>query len=275
MLFSIPVHENHDIINNQIDNIFKFNPGSSIIIHVNATFIDFDKSKIRGKNVYINRNRFIYQHGKGLLWIHSQNYLEALHLNIDFNYFVLLSSNEMFIKEGLQRYASEHKNGIQIVEYNPLIDWHLFHRDIHLHPNVIKIMQRLGLKTYYGGQGEGNFFEKDVFGKIVNIYLTSNIMLTNTYLDTFETEEILLQTIFVGLSIKNHTIPITLQNYCNYINYTPQFISDLLNKKITIDNNTFQHTLKSPHIGENIDTIFSIKRVDRSFNPLRVYITNL
>jgi hypothetical protein len=85
----------------------------------------------------------------------------------------------------------------------------------------------------------------------------------------------MLQTIFYGLNIKNYTIPITLQNYCNAIQYTPDFIQDLLDKKCTIENNRYPRTLLSPHTGKDIDTIFSIKRVDRTFNPLRNYITNL
>lgn len=273
MLFSIPVHENHDIINNQIENIFKFNPLSMIILHVNTSFTDFDKSKIH-KKVYINSKRFPYRYGNGMLWIHLQNYLEAIQLNIPFHYFVTLSSNEMFIRKGMHEYVEKHKNGIQLVEYDPKIDWHLFHRDIHLNPNMMKIMNTLKLTTFYGGQSEGNFFEKGVFQQIVDVYFDSDIVLDD-YSDTFQTDEVMLQTIFYGLNIKNYTIPITLQNYCNAIQYTPDFIQDLLDKKCTIENNRYPRTLLSPHTGKDIDTIFSIKRVDRTFNPLRNYITNL
>jgi len=273
MLFSIPVHENHDIINNQIENIFKFNPLSTIILHVNISFTDFDKSKIN-KNVYINSKRFPYRPGNGMLWIHLQNYLEAIELNIPFHYFVILASNEMFIRKGMHEYVEKHKNGIQLVEYDSKIDWHLFHRDIHLNPNMIKIMNKLNVTTFYGGQSEGNFFEKGVFQQIVDVYFDSDIVLDD-YSDTFETDEVMLQTIFYGLNIKKYTIPITLQNYCNAIQYTSDFIDDLLNKKIIIENKRYPKTLLSPHTGKDIDTIFSIKRVDRTFNPLRLYITNL
>jgi len=35
LLFSIPIHEKQDIINNQIENILNYNPNSNIILHVN------------------------------------------------------------------------------------------------------------------------------------------------------------------------------------------------------------------------------------------------
>ena len=40
LLFSIPVHEKHDIINNQIENILNNNPRCKIIIHANKSFYD-------------------------------------------------------------------------------------------------------------------------------------------------------------------------------------------------------------------------------------------
>ena len=36
MLFSIPVHENIFIVKNQIENIFKYNPKSFIVLHINT-----------------------------------------------------------------------------------------------------------------------------------------------------------------------------------------------------------------------------------------------
>ena len=74
LLFSIPVHENHDIINNQIENILNNNPNAHIIIHPNKSFTSFNKNLINYKNVYINENRINYIYGSGLLYIHINNF---------------------------------------------------------------------------------------------------------------------------------------------------------------------------------------------------------
>ena len=126
LLFSIPVHENQFVINNQIENIFNCNPNSKIIIHVNKSFKNFIPSLTKYNNVLINSNRYNYIYGKGLLWIHISNFLEAMNQNIDFSYFIILSSNEMFIRKGLLFYIEEIKNGLQLVIFDEIINWHNF-----------------------------------------------------------------------------------------------------------------------------------------------------
>ena len=316
ILFSLPVHERIDIINNQIQNIFKYNPDSKIILHVNISYKDFDESIIlKHPNVFINSKRFHYNPGKGLLWIHTQNFFEAIRLNINFEYFALLASNEMFIRNGLYDYVKKNKNGIQLVEFNKENLWHNFHKNLENDDNMINLLNRINLHKFYGGQAEGNFFEKNVFSQIVDIYINvycsyklknanfyekkvinekvnfyekkviydkednniQNYINNNIILDTIENEEIILQTIFASLSIENYTIPFTLQNYTNHIDYTIEFINNLLNNKVTIQDNTHRayfNVLRSPHIGKNVDTIFSIKKVDRTMNELRLYLTN-
>ena len=166
LLFSLPVHEKHDIINNQIENILNNNPNCKIIIHANKSFSDFNPSYINYKNVYINSNRIDYVYGNGLLYIHSNNFLEAIKLNINFKYFILLSSNEMFIKKGCVDYISQNKNGIQLIEYNDDILWHNFNKKYDTlinNENIIKLLNHLNLKNLIGGQSEGQFFEKYIF----------------------------------------------------------------------------------------------------------------
>ena len=130
LLFSIPVHENQFVINNQIENIFNCNPNSKIIIHVNKSFKNFIPSLTKYNNVLINSNRYNYIYGKGLLWIHISNFLEAMNQNIDFSYFIILSSNEMFIRKGLLFYIEEIKNGLQLVKFDENINWHNFKKNI-------------------------------------------------------------------------------------------------------------------------------------------------
>jgi hypothetical protein len=269
LLFSIPVHENQNIINNQIENILNFNPNSKIILHVNKNFNIFNNNLTNYKNVYINTKRFNYIFAKGLLWIHINNFLEAVSLNLNFEYFIIISSNEMFIKNGLNKYIENTKNGLQIVEFDINNKWHNFHKKLEDDEIIKNLLKDLNLNNFYGGQTEGQFYEKDVFKNIANIYLK---YFGNKELHNFETEEIIPQTIFKSFNISN-SLPFTLQNYSNRIIYTEEFIKDLVENNIIIENNYLDNTLYSCHTGNDCSSIFSIKRVDRNFNNIRNYLS--
>lgn len=275
LCFSIPVHEKQDIINNQIENILNFNPNAKIIIHVNKSFRDFKNELTQYNNVYINRSQYNYVFGKGLLWIHIQNFIEMINLNVNFKYFIIFSSNEMFIREGLIEYVKKYKNGLQCVEFNKSIDWHNFHKGIENDKLLLNILKDLELDRIYGGQTEGQFYEKDVFNKIKDIYLKH---FGERELYTFETEEIVIQTIFKGIfkniDFSNIGLPITIQNYSNSIIFNEEFINNIINKKgFVIPSNKINGNLISPHSGIECDYIFSIKRVDRIFNDLRMLLS--
>ena len=270
LLFSIPVHEKQDIINNQIENILNHNPNAKIVLHVNKSFKEFNEKLTIYQNVFINSRRFNYSFGKGLLWIHINNFLEMIEKGVNFKYFIIFSSNEMFIKSGLISYIEKYKNGLQIVKYNKNNKWHNFQKNLE-HDNTMKeLMNTIGLTTFYGGQTEGQFYEIFIFQKIANIYIQ---IFGNNETHSYETEEIICQTIFKSFEL-NYGLPITLQNYCNKIEFTKDFINNLIgNSNFIIPDKYIKSTLKSPHVGENNESIFSIKRVDRSFNEIRNYLS--
>ena len=275
MLFSIPVHENQQIVNNQIENILKMNPISIIVLHIHPSFLfNSELTLTIYKNVYINPTRLNYINKCGLFKIHTSNFHYISSLNIPFDFFVLLSSNEMFIRRGLREYIEKNKNGLQIVKYNKNNSWHLFHRKIEDNTQIKRMLQFINLDTIYGGQAEGQFYERYVFDIITWVY-NKFFIETET---TFETEEIIPQTIFMSLNIP-YSRPITLQNYCNCLEFTIPFIDSLYKSKsksiIIPDKGIRPGTLTCPHAGFDSSPIFSIKRVDRNMNPLRVYITNL
>jgi len=278
LCFSIPVHEKQDVINNQIENILNFNPFAKIIIHINKSFKEFKRNDTQYDNVYINRTQYNYVFGKGLLWIHVQNFKEMIDLNVDFKYFVILSSNEMFIREGCYEYINKWKNGLQCIGFDKMIDWHNFHKSLENDKGIIGLIEELGIDRFYGGQTEGQFYERHIFDKIKDIYLKH---FGDRELMNFETEEILLQTIFKALSLSTDYewgLPITLQNYSNSIEFTEEFISNIIfNKDFSIPNRKVEKNLFSPHVVDDgqcaIESIFSIKRVDRTFNDLRMLLT--
>ena len=271
ILFSIPVHEEQDIIHNQIENILNNNPNSKIIIHVNKSFKNFipEKTIYLYKNVYINSNSLNYIYGKGLLWIHINNFLEAIRLNINFKYFIIYSSNEMFIRDGLVHYIEKYKNGAQIVENNDSVIWHNFKKGIENSDSIIEMLKELKLKNIYGGQTEGQFYEKNIFQYISNIYIK---YFGTKEISNFETEEIIPQTIFKSLDIE-YGLPITLQNYSTNIIFNENIIKDIVNNNFKIEYIQIKENLISPHYNNNCSSVYSIKRIDRTFNPIRDYLS--
>lgn len=271
LLFSIPIHEREDVVYNQIENIFNYNPGCKIILHINKTFTTFNKKYIY-KNLYFNQSNIQFNKaGDDLFSLHVSNFNYSIQNNIPFDFFVILSSNEMFIKNGTVNYIQHFKNGLQSVQYNPNIDWHNFnHSKILNNDNLNKLLKDLNLKHYFGGQTEGQFYTKLIFKKLSSVYLNSTQ--NNTFLYPFEAEEILPQTIFKSLNIEYVGNPITLQNYSNKIEFNIPFVKDLI-KGTIIPNFKKKSCLDSPHVNLNSDNVFSIKRVDRSFNSLRNFLT--
>ena len=269
LLFSIPVHENQSVINNQIENILNNNPNSKIILHINQSFKNFVPSLTKYNNIILNPNRYNYIYSKGLLWIHISNFLESIKQNIDFNYFIILSSNEMFIRKGLILYIEEVKNGVQLIKNDINVDWHNFKKNIEKETQIFNLLKDLKMDTFYGGQTEGQFYEKKIFFKISDIYLK---YFGNNEINNFETEEIVIQTIFKSFDI-NHGLPFTLQNYSNNLVFDEKLIESIKKNKIIIPNNQIKGNLYSPHINQDCKSIYSIKRVDRTFNNIRNYLS--
>ncbi len=271
LLFSIPIHEKQDIINNQIENIFNYNPGCKIILHINPSFTHFEPKKSNYPNLFYHQTKIPYIHGHDLLAYHIANFNYCIEKNIYFDYFILTASNELYIKKGAIHQITKYKNGLQIVESKKENNWHNFNKDLHLNYKIIELLSLIKEKNICGGQAEGQYFEKEIFKNISTIYL--NLTNNNNELLTFEAEEIIPQTIFKSLNIKNFGIPLTLQNYSNQIEFNIPYIKQLI-QGLKIENNTKKKALPSPHINKNSkNNVYSIKRVDREFNEIRSYLT--
>jgi len=272
LLFSIPVHEKQDIIHNQIENILHFNPGSKIILHLNQSYTDFIPENCVYQNVYFHQTKITYTHGKDLFAFHIANFLYCIQQNVIFDFFVLSASNEMFFKKGSIQYIEEYKNGLQMVDFDSENQWHNFHKDIERLPDIISLLDKLKLPCFCGGQAEGQFYEKKIFQRIVDIYLETTQNYEKTF--SFEAEEIIPQSIFKSFQIELYGRPLTLQNYSNAIDFNVNFIKSLYNGCI-IKDKTIKKSLTSPHVNcHSHNEMFSLKRIDRTFNECRNLLTN-
>lgn len=269
LLFSIPVHEKQDVVNNTVENIFNFNPNSKIILHISKNFDYFDEKYSNYKNLYFNYSNFDYVLGEDLLVYHVSNFNYAINTNILFEYFILCASNELYIKKNSINYIKKYKNGIQIVPFNKEADWHNFNKNIENTDLIYSLFKSINNNIICGGQTEGQFFQKHIFSKIKDIYL--NITKNNNIKINFEAEEIIPQTIFNTLDLE-YGKPLTLQNYTNKITLSKDFIKNLI-KGCIIPDNKIKSQLISPHVNLSSQNIYSIKRVDRTFNSIRNFLT--
>jgi len=268
LLFSIPVHEKQEIVNNTIENIFNFNPNCKIILHINKNFSTFDSSLSKYHNLYFHSTNYDYKPGEDLLIYHILNFHYCIQHNIDFEYFIICASNELYIKKNAVNYIKEYKNGIQIITDNTH-DWHNFNKNINTQEPILQLFDLVNHNTFCGGQTEGQFFQKNIFQKIVDYYkiITHNF----SFQFNFEAEEIIPQIIFCSLNL-NHGDPLTLQNYTNKLKFTKPFIQNLINNTL-IPDNKIKSQLISPHTNKSSEHIYSIKRVNRDFNEIRNFLS--
>lgn len=268
---SIPVHEEPRVILDQVSNIFKFlGKKTLIVIHLSKGFsfkgiFNKDFSFLALDNVILNPSKLPTARGN-LVHIHNSNFKFA-QTNFDFDFFLIHSSNDMYIKYG-GGYISDVKNGIHQQPTSKDLNWKqskMAYKDIELK----NIMSYLGCNTILGTQPEGLFFEKDLFNEMVKVIEKFFVFKVNAH---YCREEIYYSTI-----INKFTSDIG----------TPLLYSELCRKKIdlkiikSIYNRTYkEEEFDNNGIGEyklyDFDHIYAVKRIERKYNnSLRKFIRSL
>jgi hypothetical protein len=277
ILFSIPVHERPDIVRDQVENILYFCPNASVVIHVSsiaASQIDEFRRHCDLPNTYINPTSYETIAGKGILHTHVSNFQYALTMGIDFEKIVLLSSNEMFVKHGVSDFIGRYRLGAQTEVYDLSTDWHLFRATMLEDERVRRVLDRLGFPVFFGGQAEGQFYDKTIFSMIATLYLENFEMASVG----FVVEEMLPPTVAARYCMTGTTaaLPITLCDYCTNIVISPENIAQIIAGVGTLYGRRIPRTLRSPHIGMSVLTdVFSVKRVPREECDLRTFIRGL
>lgn len=199
IMFSLLVHEEPIVILDQIVNLFKYNPNSSVVVHFNPNFnrgesvltceellnifSDF-------KNIYVNPNRL--KVGKDdIIQAHLSNFRFVE--NVEFDYFYFIASNELFLKTGAEEFVSGYRYGC-MAQKKP--NWH-FIENLRLDSGLQNIYSYLNKKEYYYSQIEGSFYNKDIMSKIVSIIeMSYDFHVQN---QTYPRDEIYFSTIAVNL----------------------------------------------------------------------------
>lgn len=294
ILISIPVHENPEVILDQISNINKFAPHSKIILHPSRQFLEKEHTFIpilaSMPGVLLNPSP-IYTRSGMVLKCHISNFIHAKNIGVDFSHFALHSSNDMFVKNGVEDYIYSHGYGFSQLSLDCPS-----HRFAHWRPNFRsdrtykKIMRAAGGEpTEFVSQVEGTFYPSDAFDEFVAYFLrfawnefpyipgyshgmNFNMVkivdkalrskLFGKYLKGyFYTKEEFYPPNFFSLRCSAPAPPYCFMNWQNDLKVTTSEVENIRNGLI--------------HQEIYLD-LFAVKRVSRSMeDPLRVMIRNL
>lgn len=258
ILFNLPVHENNDVIENVIQNIKKFVKHPIILIHVNLYWDGFDYSIIdKYDDVYVNPTRIplIKYHNSLPIFISNFKYADQF----DYDYFCIFHSNELFIKYGIEKYIADndisHQHFVNIKHQNTVNTI-----------NNTDLLNKIPSHEIFNNHVEGNFYKREIMGKIVNSLEQDYSSMINF---VGSVEETLIPTLAYKFCDKNKIVPTyMLSFYCKQFYLKQEHITDLLNPNCIVE--SFYD------IPVNTDTIYTVKPVNRDINdPVRIYINNL
>lgn len=164
IIISIPIHEAAEVACDQADNIKKYVPNTLIIFHICKSYSDVEKIELlrQKENVVINPIRLETAWGD-IIETHICNFLYAKD-NYEFKYFLLHSSNDMYVRRGIEKYIFRYKAGFNFREIeNQNSYWivaHAARKDL-----LLSKIANGGSK--YASQIEGSFYAFDIMDEIV------------------------------------------------------------------------------------------------------------
>lgn len=174
IVVSIPIHEESDVVINQVNNIIRYIPGVNIVLHIAKTFVDAPEvvEKLKDyKNVFVNPERLESGWGN-IMWTHVSNFNYITQI-VEFDYFVLHASNDMYVRAGIEAYISQYDAGFHIHHIYKKSRW--WPGNCALEDNDLKkILTVIKSHEVIATQVEGSFYRKEVFSRIVKA-LTSTV----------------------------------------------------------------------------------------------------
>lgn len=276
ILFSVPVHERNEVVKDTILNARKFNPGALFVLHVSASFTDFDPNLANELNVLVNPIRFPTVHGKtSHVPIHLTNYKHALDQGYVFDRVCVLHTSELFVKSGLYDHMKNYEYSIWFTEdTQPRVEiWPPYW--VSYTNKIFKDLFDPTDKRYYlGNVVEGHWWSKELFQTIYDwSEKTYGIM---NMLWPYSAEECFFATLahYFGKG-KPFTHPYCCFHHKSHYIDNIQDVDDIRANKPDIvfwqpNNFVYQGW---PFPGKHL---YSIKRINRDLNdPIRRYINSL
>lgn len=214
--FSIPVHERLWVIQDQIRNICRFVRNPLIILHISpqfkSRFYEFpnDIQSLKLPCTAINPIQLPTMWGN-LVHVHNSNFRFAKSVD-SFDYFSMLSSNELFIQNGLEDYLFKKIAGVHQQPTNETMNWRE-RRMAGQDQDLLSAMRYLDLQQIYGSQIEGTFYETSLMQEVVDVIDRHYEFSLNK--SQYCREEIFYPTVVAGLVRKeNIYTPFTYSSVC-------------------------------------------------------------
>lgn len=265
IVFSIPIHEKFEVVLDQVLNFFHFNQDCAIVYHLsqgfnyNASLLskdDFLEAISKIGNVFINPES-VRTGGADIIQAHLSNF-KYIADTVDFEYFSMCSSNELFIKSGLTSYVSGFDCGVEFLDVTSKKDreWESGLKALKDY-ELKKYLKKNGVDFFYGSHIEGSFYRKELFEEIVNEIESFYDYLKMPF--AYPREEVYFSTIVWIINLKKHPIKVFENGLFSWSRW-----KSLLDLKVW-----------AWDIGklEKKSGVYSVKRVNRDINAnLRMYL---
>jgi hypothetical protein len=293
ILISLLVHENLEVILDQIANFRKFAPDSGIVIHPSRKFVEAvpEVPAILAKLNRVWVNPAPLYTGTGMvLKCHISNFLHLQKERIEFSHFCLHASNDLFVRTGVEEYIRRKNYGFFL--HDPFngsnfTNWRTSFRQDRAYR---KVMRASGAPvTRYASQVEGTFYPREDFTEFAALFMRfvwrelgwpinyvhgSNLYLVKQFERIqrslryrrfvepyFYTKEEFYPPNFFNARCKEHGTP-----YC-YMNWT---------ENLTITESDVETIRRGMIPGGEYEALFAVKRVSRKMDdPIRCLIRDL
>lgn len=272
VLFSIPAHENHEVLADTIANARKMNGDNHLFMVLpNGNWEDFDPQRINIPNVYYNPHRLRSVHGNAHIVHHILNFSVAVQMGLEFDYFAIMHTNELFVRSGMIDRITKADYALWFgPEQQPHeMTWPALGQG-YAQQMFGDLFDPSDLSNYLGNVIEGSWWTKDLFAEIVE-WTDGHYSLEELWLP-WAAEECYFPTLSYHLSGKAPFLhPYCAINHSSHNIEEQVFVDTILaNQPLTFwqPHNFVYNWAPYPTEG-----IFSVKRIDRcTDDPLRSYI---
>lgn len=169
IIVSIPVHEKPEVIKNQIQNFKKYIDNLYIVLHVSKGFLEqYDIKEIDNiEGVYINPVHLDTKWAD-IIHTHISNF-HFISKIMDFDYYVMHASNDMYIKHGFSNYIQKFDAGFNVRKVIKK-DSHWWPGNMAINDSALKnMMADCGQTMIIASQIESSFYKKGIMEEIVSI----------------------------------------------------------------------------------------------------------
>lgn len=260
IVFSIPIHQRLEVVLDQIFNFLHFNPNCGLVLHFSQGF-DYANSKITKEqflriidkigNIFVNPNS-VRTGFADIIQAHLSNF-EFISFNVDFEFFAICASNELFVRSGLYDLIKTTDCGFNTCCIEQANDWkygHALFRDEALKSYLKKKNSSKIVFT----TPEGQYYKKQIFCKIFEEI--KSFYNYQEMKEAYPREEIYFPTILSNLKEQN----IVRGEIFTYSAYHFAYLWDVC--RLEVDK-----------ISKSSGNLFSVKRVDRELNNvIRSYL---